>query len=193
MNIKKIFFAMIVTALLIGSACAVSTNDFKVDGYNSSYNTDLNSAFVNNNGDSGVSIYKNTNGVYYEYDDDGYYEYDDDGYYEYDDDGYYDYDDDGYYDYDDDGYDDDYYVVNNGGTVYNGIRDDMQLSKNADNTATFTDYDDAEHGVIEVVEHGGQQYTVVFWAKDMSNINNTALMSKLNDFNQDNGVAPVAF
>ena len=185
MNIKKIFFAMIVTALLIGSACAVSTNDFKVDGYNSSYNTDLNSAFVNNNGDSGVSIYKNTNGVYYEYDDDGYYEYGDDG--------YYDYDDDGYYDYDDDGYDDDYYVVNNGGTVYNGIRDDMQLSKNADNTATFTDYDDAEHGVIEVVEHGGQQYTVVFWAKDMSNINNTALMSKLNDFNQDNGVAPVAF
>ncbi len=180
MNFKKIFFALIVTTLLIGSACAANINDFKVDGYNSSYNTDLNSAYVNNNGDSGVSIYKNTEAVYYDYDyDDGYYEYDDDGYYEYDDDGYYDYDDD--------------YVVYNGGTVYNGIRDDMQLSKNADNTASYTDYDDAEHGVVEVVEVGGQQYTVVFWAKDVSNVNNADLMSKLTDFNKDNGVSPIAF
>ena len=188
MNIKKIFFAMIVTALLIGSACAVNMNEFKVDGYSNTYGSDYNSAYVNNNGDSGVSIYKNTEAVYYhDYDDDGYYEYGDDGYYEYDDDGYYDYDDDGYYDYDDD------YVVQTGGTVYNGIRDDMQITKNADNTATYTDYDDAEHGVIEVVEFGGQQYTVVFWAKDMSNINNTDLMSKLTQFNADNGIAPVAF
>ena len=172
MNIKKIFFAMIVTALLIGSACAVNMNEFKVDGYNNSYGSDYSSAYVNNNGDSGVSIYKNTEAVYYQ---------------EYDDDGYYDYDDDGYYDYDDD------YVVQTSGTVYNGIQDDMQITKNADNTATFTDYDDAQHGVIEVVEFGGQQYTVIFWAKDMSNINNTDLMSKLTQFNADNGIAPVAF
>ena len=184
MNMKKIFFALIVTTLLIGSACAVNMNEFKVDGYNNSYGSDYSSAYVNNNGDSGVSIYKNTEAVYYhDYDDDG---YDDDGYYDYD-------DDDGYYDYDDDGYDDDYYVVQNGGTVNNGIRDDMQISKNADNTASFTDYDDAEQGVIEVVNFGGQQYTVIFWAKDMSNINNTNLMSKLTQFNKDNGVAPVAF
>ena len=172
MNIKKIFFAMIVTALLIGSACAVNMNEFKVNGYNNSYESDYSSAYVNNNGDSGVSIYKNTEAVYYQ---------------EYDDDGYYDYDDDGYYDYDDD------YVVQTSGTVYNGIQDDMQITKNADNTATFTDYDDAQHGVIEVVEFGGQQYTVIFWAKDMSNINNTDLMSKLTQFNADNGIAPVAF
>lgn len=176
MNFKKIFFALIVTTLLIGSACAVNSNGFKVDGYNNSYDSDLNSAYVNSNGDSGVSIYKNTNGVYYEYDDDGYYEYDDDGYYDYDDDGYYDYD--------------DGYIVSNG---YNGIRDDMQLSKNTDNTATFTDYDDAEHGVVEVVQHGGEQYTIVFWAKDASNVNNADLMTKLTDFNKDNGVSPVAF
>lgn len=172
MNIKKIFFALIVTSLLIGSVCAASINDFKVDGYNSSYNTDLNSAFVNNNGDSGVSIYKNTN---------------DARYYDYDDDGYYDYDDAYNHDYDDD------YAVQNGGSVYNGIRDDMQISKNADNTATYTDHDDAEHGIVEVVQLGGDQYTVVFWAKDASNINNTALMSKLTNFNKDNGVTPVAF
>lgn len=155
---------MIVTALLIGSACAVNMNEFKVNGYNNSYESDYSSAYVNNNGDSRVSIYKNTEAVYYqEYDDDGYYEYDDD------------------------------YVVQTSGTVYNGIQDDMQITKNADNTATFTDYDDAQHGVIEVVEFGGQQYTVIFWAKDMSNINNTDLMSKLTQFNADNGIAPVAF
>lgn len=155
---------MIVTALLIGSACAVNMNEFKVNGYNNSYESDYSSAYVNNNGDSRVSIYKNTEAVYYqEYDDDGYYEYDDD------------------------------YVVQTSDTVYNGIQDDMQITKNADNTATFTDYDDAQHGVIEVVEFGGQQYTVIFWAKDMSNINNTDLMSKLTQFNADNGIAPVAF
>ena len=175
MNIKKIFFALIVTTLLVGSVCAANINDFKVDGYNSSYNSDLSSAYLNDNGDSGISIHKNTNGVYLDFDDDG---YDDDGYYDFDDDGYDDdgYDDDGYYDYDDDGYD-----------------DDVQLSKNTDNTASFTDFDDAEHGVLEVVQIGGDQYTVVFWAKDTSNMNNTDLMSKLTDFNKDNGVSPIAF
>lgn len=174
MNIKKIFFTLMVTALLIGSACAVSTNDFKVDGFTKSTGTDLNSVYVNDNGNSGVSIYKHTSVVY----DDDYYDYDDDGY---------DYDD--YYDYDDDGYDDDYYVYNGN----DGIRDDMQLSKNSDNTAYFTDHDDAEHGIVEVINFGGEAYTVVFWAKDTSNVNNTDLMSKLTAFNKDNGVTPVAF
>ena len=36
-----------------------------------------------------------------------------------------------------------------------GIRDDMQLSKNSDNTITYTEYDDAEHDVVEVVKLGG--------------------------------------
>lgn len=171
---------MVVTALLIGSACAVSTDEFQVDGFHKSAGDDAYSTYVNDNGNSGVSIYKNTQVTYY--DDDG---YDDDGYYDYDDDGY---DDDGYYDYDD-RYDDDYYVH----TVNNGIRDDMQLSKNADNTATFTDHDDAEHGTVEVVELGGQQYTVVFWAKDASDVTNANLMTKLTQFNKDNGVSPLAF
>ncbi|WP_407377068.1 hypothetical protein [Methanobrevibacter sp.] len=183
MNIKKIFFALVVTALLIGSACAANMNDFKVDGFNSSYINDNNSAYISSNGDSGVSIYKNTNAVYH--DDDGY--YDDDGDYDYDDDGYYDYDD--AYDHD---YDDHYYAQNTG-KVVNGIQDDMQLTKNADNTATFTDYDDAQHGIIEVVEFGGQQYTVVFWAHGPTSTNNTDLMAKLTKFNSDNGVAPIAF
>lgn len=182
MDFKKILLALIVTTLLVGSACAANINGFKVDGYSNTYDSDYDSTYLNSNGDSGVSIYKNSNGAYYEYDDDGHYDYDDDGY---------DYDD--AYDHDyDDVYDDDY-VAHNGGTVYNGISDDMQLTKNADNTASFTDYDDAEHGVVEVVQLDGEKYTVIFWAKDASNINNADLISKLTDFNKDNGVSPVAF
>lgn len=181
MDFKKILLALIVTTLLVGSACAANINGFKVDGYSNTYDSDYDSTYLNSNGDSGVSIYKNSNGAYYEYDD-GHYDYDDDGY---------DYDD--AYDHDyDDVYDDDY-VAHNGGTVYNGISDDMQLTKNADNTASFTDYDDAEHGVVEVVQLDGEKYTVIFWAKDASNINNADLISKLTDFNKDNGVSPIAF
>ena len=171
MDFKKIFFALIVTTLLVGGACAANVNGFKVDGYNNTFDSDHDSSYLNANGDSGVSIYKNTN-VYREYDDDGDYGYDDD----------YDYDD----LYDDDH--DDGYIV-----VQNAISDDMKLTKNADNTASFTDYDDAEQGVVEVVQVGGQKYTVVFWAKDASNINTADLMAKLTDFNKDNGVSPVAF
>ena len=179
MNIKKIFFALIVSTLLIGSVCAGSVNDFKVDGYKNTYDSNYNSAYLNDNGNSGVYIYKNANGAYYDLDDDGYDDYDDN---DHDLDDRYDLDDDGHYDYDNH-YDDDAYDLD----------DDAQITKNSDNTATFKDFDDAEHGVTEVVQTGGEKYTVVFWAKDSSNINNADLMSKLTDFNKDNGVAPVAF
>ena len=168
MNIKKILFALIVTTVLLGSVCATSVNDFKVDGYNNTFDSDYNSAYLNSDGNSGVYIYKNINGNPYDYDDDDYYDYDD----------HYDYDDDDGYDFDDNHHDFD---------------DDSQFTKNQDNTASFKDFDDAEHGVMEVVKVGGEEYTVVFWAKDSSNINNTDLMSKLSDFNKDNGVAPIAF
>lgn len=39
MNMKKIFFALIVCSLLIGEACAASVNDFNIDNtYKSVYN-----------------------------------------------------------------------------------------------------------------------------------------------------------
>lgn len=178
MNITRIFFALIITTLLVGSACAASVNsDFKVDGYSNTYDSDYNSLYLNDNGNSGVYIYKNTNAGHYDYDDD-------DGY----DDGDYDYDD----DYDDDGYDDDRYDYDDDYGHYS-VDDDAQITRNSDNTASFTDYDDAEHGVTEVVQMGGNSYTVVFWAKDTSSIDNADLMSKLTDFNKDNGVSPIAF
>lgn len=171
---------------MIGSACAASVNDFKVDGYSNTYDSNYNSVFLNENGNSGVYIYKNTNvAPHYDYDDD---RYDDDVYDDvYDDDGY---DDDGY---DDDVYDDGHYDFDDGGYGHYAVDDDAQVTKNSDNTASYEDFDDAEHGVTEVVQVGGEQYTVVFWAKDASNINNADLMAKLNAFNKDNGVSPIAF
>ena len=177
MNTKKILMALIVTALMMGSVCAASVNDFKVDGYNNIGSSDNNSAFLNDQQNSGVVIYKNID----ENNEGGHYEWDNDGYFEWED------DDDGYDDLDDDAY------IEFGNDHYDLDDDDTQVIHNADNTANYTDYDDAEHGIVEVVQSGNDQYTVVFWAKDASSINNSDLMAKLTDFNKDNGVAPVAF
>ena len=62
MDIKKIFFALIVSALLIGGVCAASVNDFKIDdAYKGVYNGEYYSVYANDNQDSGISIYKNVN------------------------------------------------------------------------------------------------------------------------------------
>ena len=71
--------------------------------------------------------------------------------------------------------------------------DDFKIEKNSDNTVNFTDYDCAEHGVAEVVSVDGEDFIVVFWAKDTSDINNNDLISQLNDFNKDNDVKAIAF
>ena len=161
MDAKKILMALMVTALLMGSVCAASVNDYKVEGSygNNAFSSDYYSVFLNGNGDSGVAIYKNL-------------------------------DDDAYDDLNDDVVDN---IVHGDAREYLVVDDDMQITKNSDNTANFTDYDHAEHGVSEVVEMGGEQYVVVFFAKDSSNITNADLMAKLTSFNKDNGVTPVAF
>lgn len=67
MDMKKIFFAMIVTSLLIGGACAASVNDFKIDDtYKSVYNGEYYSVYANGNQDCGISIYKNVNDDVYD-------------------------------------------------------------------------------------------------------------------------------
>ncbi len=161
MDSKKIFFALIVSALLIGSVCAASVNDFKVDSSfsNKAFSSDYYSVYTNNKQDSGIAIYKNI-------------------------------DDDAYDNLNDDAVD---HLVHDDGREYIVADDDMRIAKNPDNTANFTDLDDAEHGVVEVVQSGSEQYVVVVWAKDSSNINNADLMSKLTAFNKDNGVSAVAF
>ena len=103
-----------------------------------------------------------------------------------------------YQNVDDDLYDDmvgDEYdhLIHDDGQHYLSNDDDYTLTKKIDNPANFTDRDDAEHGVVELVDSHGQQYIVVFWAKDTSSIDNSDLTSLLKDFNKDNNVTPVAF
>lgn len=88
------------------------------------------------------------------------------------------------------GYDD---LVHDDGREYLTVDDDFTIEKNSDNTATFEDIDHAEHGVVEVIESGGHQYVVVFWAKNNSDVSNKDLTSLLNDFNKDNNVDAIAF
>lgn len=84
-------------------------------------------------------------------------------------------------------------VIHHDGREYIVPDDDLKLDKNSDNTANFTDYDHATHGVSEVVKVDGQEYIVVFWAKDSSSISTGDLISKLTNFNKDNDVDVVAF
>ena len=161
MDIKKIFFALLVSALLIGGACAASVNNFNVDNnYKSIYSSDYYSVYTNNNQDSGILIFKNVN---------------DDAY--------------------DNKVNDDIldHVIHHDGREYITPDDDLKIDKNADNTANFKDYDHATHGVSEVIKADGEQYIVVSWAKDSSNIDNAKLASILSDFNKNNNVEPIAF
>lgn len=146
---------------MVGSVCAASVNDFKVDGtFSGIYNGEYYSVYANGNQDEGVCIYKNVN-----------------------DDVYDDMENDDVLDH----------VIHHDGREYTYGDDDMALNKSADNIATFKDYDHATHGVSEVVSQGGEQFVVVFWAKDTSSMDNAKLSSMLTDFNKNNNVSPVAF
>ena len=76
---------------------------------------------------------------------------------------------------------------------YIKVDDDMKIDKNSDYTANFTDLDHATHGVVELVESNGQQYIVVAWAKNSSNVQNSELAQQLSQFNNDNQVKAISF
>ena len=91
---------------------------------------------------------------------------------------------------DNDAYDD---LIHDEGKDYLTPDDDFKIDKNADNTANFTDIDHAQHGVVEVVNVDGEDFVIVFWAKDTSNVTNSDLISQLNEFDKDNNVKAIAF
>ena len=67
MDVKKIIFALVVTSLLIGGACAASVNDFKIDDtYKNIYEGKYYSVYADSSKDSGVSIYKNVDDDVYD-------------------------------------------------------------------------------------------------------------------------------
>ena len=60
MDIKKILFALLVSALLIGGACAASVNSFDVDkDYKNLYESSYYSVYANGKENSGILIFKN--------------------------------------------------------------------------------------------------------------------------------------
>ena len=85
------------------------------------------------------------------------------------------------------------HVIHHNGREYITPYDDLKLNVSAGHIGTFTDYEHATHGVSEVVNVSGDQYIVVVWAKDSSNIDSAKLLSILNDFNKNNNVKPIAF
>ncbi len=85
------------------------------------------------------------------------------------------------------------HVLHDDGREYIQVDDDMKIVKNSDNSANFTDYDHATHGVVELVESNGQQFIVVAWAKDSSNVQNAELAQQIAQFNNDNQVKAIAF
>ena len=161
MNFKGVLFLLLVSSLLIGSACAASVNDFKVDNtYKSIHSGEYYSVYTNGNQDAGVCIYKNVNDDIYEHREN------------------------------DDVLD---HVIHHDGREYIHPDDDLKLDVGSDHIANFTDMDHSTHGVSEVVKSGGEEFIVVVWAKDSSNMDSTKLLSTLNDFNKDNNVNAIAF
>lgn len=62
MDIKKILFALLVSALLIGGACASSVNSFDVNkDYKNLYQSEYYSVYANGNQDSGMMVFQNVN------------------------------------------------------------------------------------------------------------------------------------
>ena len=84
-------------------------------------------------------------------------------------------------------------LMHDDGRDYITPDDDFKIEKNSDNTANFTDYDHAQHGVVEMINIDGEDFVIVFWVKDSSSINNSDLISYLHEFNKDNNVKAIAF
>lgn len=84
-------------------------------------------------------------------------------------------------------------VIMDDGADYLKVDEEYQLTKNPDNTANFTDLDHGNHGVVELVDVGGEKFVIVFWMKNSNNNDNTQLMSQLTDFNKNNNLSPIAF
>ena len=84
-------------------------------------------------------------------------------------------------------------IIHHDGREYLHADDDLAINVGADHIGNFTDYDHATHGVSEVVNAGGEQFIVVVWTKNTSNMDNAKLLATLNDFNKNNNVNAVAF
>lgn len=154
---------MLVSSLLIGSAYATSdVTSFNINNnYKQTHNDSYHALYLNENHDSGVTVYKNVDDDQYDIDDN------------------------------DDKYDN---LIEDDGREYLHTDDDYQLQKNDDKTASFKDHDNNEHGIVELIKNDdGQEYIVVFWAKNDNDMKNKDLKAQLEQFNKDNNAKPIVF
>ena len=163
MDIKKMFLLIAVSSLLMSSAYAI--NDVTSFNMDNTYKQAYN--------DSYHSLYLNENqdsgvAIYKNVDDDL---------------------------YDDDHDNDDKYdnLIEDDGRDYLHSDDEYKVNKKDDNTANFKDYDNGEHGIVELIKSEGKEYIIVFWAKNNNKITNKDLKTQLNQFNKNNNVTPIAF
>lgn len=85
-------------------------------------------------------------------------------------------------------------LIEDDGREYLHADDDYQLRKHKDKTASFKDYDNNEHGIVELIKNDdGQEYIVVFWAKNDNDMKNKDLKAQLEQFNKDNDAKLIAF
>ena len=165
MDFKKICFLMLISSLLIGSAYASDVTSFNMDKtLKQTFNDSYHSLYLNDNHDSGVAIYKNVDDDLYDNDHDN--------------------------DDVDDCYDN---LIEDDGREYLHSDEDYQVNKKSDNTASFKDYDNNEHGIVELIKKEGQEYIIVFWTKNNNNITNKDLKTQLKQFNKNNNATPIAF
>ncbi|WP_298524662.1 hypothetical protein [uncultured Methanobrevibacter sp.] len=82
-------------------------------------------------------------------------------------------------------------ILKTDGDDYLKADDDFKLEKNPDNTANFTDTENHNQGIVELVELDKEQFIIVFWSDNADDM--SKLMTQLKDFNKDNSLTPVAF
>lgn len=157
MELRNIICIFCISLLLLGAVSAQkNANEFQIDkSFNSEYNGTGYSLYLNENHDSGITVYRNL--------------------------------------VNDEDTGDYGKLIHDNGRDYLIPDDEMTVLKNSDDTANFTDYDNKEHGVVEVINVDGIDYVIVSWAKDGANVKDSDLLFQLIKFNKDNKVKPVAF
>lgn len=157
MDYKKIFVIALVSVMLLSTAYAAkSVTDFKVDKSLEKAETESNFFVLYLNKDKNSGI-----AIYPNADDDSHH-------------------------HDDDKENHDNHLVHDEGREYIVVDDDMNITKNNDSTGHFEDYDHGTHGVVELVKSEGNEFIVISFAKNSSNVKDSDLTKALTAFNKDN-------
>ena len=85
------------------------------------------------------------------------------------------------------------HMVNDYGKQYINPNEQIDITKNKDNTTVFKDHGNQEHGVLELVKIGDEQFVIVAFTKEQSKTEQSTLVTLLNNFNKANNLTPIAY